>query len=80
MEEEQIQLRSEVDAQLSALGLQPHTAYISSPNLHQNGLKDSLTMAIERNESDWVQDPWLERWFSFNQQMMGLLDGNDLPF
>ncbi|KAJ5518090.1 hypothetical protein N7453_000512, partial [Penicillium expansum] len=53
MEEEQIQLQSEVDAQLSALGLQPHTAYMSSPNLHQNGLKDSPTMAIERNESDW---------------------------
>ncbi|CAG8000497.1 unnamed protein product [Penicillium nalgiovense] len=83
MEEEQIRLRSEVDAHLSALGLQPHLAY-TSQNPQGNGLtSDPPGMGvIEQNRdegSDW-QEPWLGRWISFNQQMMGLLDGSDLPF
>jgi hypothetical protein len=83
MEEEQIQLRSEVDAHLSALGLQPHLAY-TSHNLQGNGLTSVSpgmdAMEQDRDEgSDW-QEPWLGRWISFNQQMMGLLDGSDLPF
>ncbi|KZN93508.1 putative transcriptional regulatory protein [Penicillium chrysogenum] len=83
MEEEQIQLRSEVDAHLSALGLQPHLAY-TSQDLQANGLTSvSPGMGVvEQNRdegSDW-QEPWLGRWISFNQQMMGLLDGSDLPF
>ncbi|KAJ5466061.1 hypothetical protein N7530_009848 [Penicillium desertorum] len=83
MEEEQIQLRSEVDAHLSALGLQPHLAY-TSQNLQGNGLTSVSpgmdAMEQDRDEgSDW-QEPWLGRWISFNQQMMGLLDGSDLPF
>ncbi|CAG8893549.1 unnamed protein product [Penicillium egyptiacum] len=83
MEEEQIQLRSEVDAHLCALGLQPHLAY-TSQNLQGNGLTSAFSgvgvIEQDRDEgSDW-QEPWLGRWISFNQQMMGLLDGSDLSF
>jgi hypothetical protein len=84
MEEDQIQLRGEVDAQFSALGLQPHISFTPGQNSQQNGLTlvSSSMGVIDQNRdegSDW-QDPWLGRWYSFNQQMMGLLDGSDLPF
>lgn len=72
-----------MDAQLSALGLQPHT-YTSGQNLQQNELTSvSATMGVidqTQDEGSGWQDPWLGRWFSFNQQMIGLLDGSYLPF
>ena len=79
MEEEQSQLL-EVDAHLSALGLQPHTTYLTA---HHTEDVDSLMSsvqpsveAIEQNRTtegnNWAEEPWLGRWFSFNQQMMGL--------
>jgi hypothetical protein len=34
----------------------------------------------DANRKDRVQDLRLGRWFTFDQQMMGLLDGSDLPF
>ncbi|CAI7617849.1 unnamed protein product [Penicillium discolor] len=88
MEEEQLQLRSEVDAHLSALGLQPHTTYLTA---HHTEDVDSLMSsvqpsveAIQQNRTtegnNWAEDPWLRRWFSFNQQMIGLFDDNYLPF
>ncbi|CAI7608092.1 unnamed protein product [Penicillium crustosum] len=87
MEEEQSQLL-EVDAHLSALGLQPHTTYLTA---HHTEDVDSLMSsvqpsveAIEQNRTtegnNWAEEPWLGRWFSFNQQMMGLFDDNELPF
>ncbi|KAJ5325180.1 uncharacterized protein N7506_008282 [Penicillium brevicompactum] len=83
MEEEQMQLRSDVDAQLAALGLQTHMMAGSDQDPQQGIVgQDASGTAMDhlRDEGDWEQDPWLARWFSFNQQMMGLVDGKDLPF
>ncbi|KAK9857508.1 hypothetical protein MYU51_021017 [Penicillium brevicompactum] len=83
MEEEQMQLRSDVDAQLAALGLQTHMMAGSDQDPQQGIVgQDASGTAKDhlRDEGDWEQDPWLARWFSFNQQMMGLVDGKDLPF
>lgn len=76
LQEEQVQLRTEVDAHLSVIGLQPHVANASGQ--YQN---PSVT---EQNQDPvgnvWAQEGLLlGNWFSFNQQMMGLLDHNDLP-
>lgn len=83
MEEERIQLRSDVDAQLAALGLQTHMMPGSEQDprqgIFEQGASDTA-VDPHRDEGDWEQDPWLARWFSFNQQMMGLVDGKDLPF
>ncbi|CAG7919472.1 unnamed protein product [Penicillium olsonii] len=82
MEKEQIQLRSDVDAQLTALGL--HTNMPSDYDLHpqqdQFAQGSSGTTMEQNREGNWEQDAWLEKWFSFNQQMMGLVDGRELPF
>ncbi|CAG8341143.1 unnamed protein product [Penicillium salamii] len=81
MEEEQIQLRSDVDAQLTALGVQTNMPPSSDPPSQEEHFEQSSSTTTEQNgEGSWEQDPWLERWFSFNQQMMGLVDGRDLPF
>lgn len=83
MEEKQMQLRSDVDAQLAALGLQTHMMAGSDQDPRQGIFgQDASGTAMDhlRDEGDWEQDPWLARWFSFNQQMMGLVDGKDLPF
>ncbi|KAJ5685628.1 hypothetical protein N7536_008247 [Penicillium majusculum] len=88
MEEEQLQLRSEVDAHLSALGLQPHTTYLTAHHTEDvDPLMSSVqpsVEAIEQNRTtegnNWAEEPWLRRWFSFNQQMIGLFDDNYLPF
>lgn len=76
--QEQVQLRTEVDAHLSALGLQPHVAYAT-------GHHENPSVVTEQNQ-DLGGDGWAQQglslgnWFSFNQQMMDLLDHNDLPF
>lgn len=81
MEEEQIQLRSDVDAQLTALGVQTNMPPSSGPPSQEGNFEQSSSTTMEQNgEGSWEQDPWLEKWFSFNQQMMGLVDGRDLPF
>ncbi|CAI7599131.1 unnamed protein product [Penicillium viridicatum] len=88
MAEEQLQLRSEVDAHLSALGLQPQTTYLTA---HHTGGVDSLMSSVQPSVeaigqnraaegNNWTQEPWLTRWLSFNQQMIGLFDDNDLSF
>ncbi|OQD65884.1 hypothetical protein PENPOL_c005G07269 [Penicillium polonicum] len=88
MEEEQLQLRSEVDAHLSALGLQPQATYLTADD---TGGVDSLMSSVQPSMeaigqnraaegNNWTQEPWLRRWFSFNQQMIGLFDDNDLSF
>lgn len=88
MEEGQAKLRSEVNAHLSALGLRPHTIDVTS---HHPERAEDLTASVcpgvgvceEKRAAggkNWEQDPGLERWFSFNQQMMGLFDADYLPF
>ncbi|KAJ5355961.1 hypothetical protein N7517_010570 [Penicillium concentricum] len=83
MEEEQLKLRSEVDTHLSALGLRPDVAGHYTERV--DGLMSCPSVGtIEENQAsegnNWAPDPSLGRWFSFNQQMMDLFDGNDLPF
>ncbi|KAK4869625.1 hypothetical protein LT330_006007 [Penicillium expansum] len=86
MEEEQLQLRSEVDAHLSALGLHPHATDLTGHTEEANFLTSSIRPieeAIEQNHAEgnnWAQEQWLGRWVSFHQQMMGLFDNNDFPF
>ncbi|KGO36053.1 Transcription factor, fungi [Penicillium expansum] len=86
MEEEQLQLRSEVDAHLSALGLHPHATDLTGHTEEANFLTSSVRSieeAIEQNHAEgnnWAQEQWLGRWVSFHQQMMGLFDNNDFPF
>lgn len=88
MEEEQLQLRIEVDAHLSALGLQPHTTYSTTHHTEDvDSLMPSVQSSVEaigQNQApegnNWAEEPWLRRWFSFNQQMIGLFDDNDLQF
>lgn len=85
---EQLQLRSEVDAHLSALGLQPNRTYLTAHHTEDvDSFMSSVQPSVEaigQNQAtegnNWAQEPWLGRWFSFNQQMMGLFDDNDLPF
>ena len=82
MDEEQIQLRSDVDAQLLDLGLQtnmPSSSDSHPPQAHFAQYSPNTAME-QTPEDNWEYDPWLQRWFSFNQQMMGLVDGRDLPF
>jgi hypothetical protein len=88
MEEEQVKLRSEVEEHLNLLGIQSHTGYV---NVHHTQENDDLTSsnpssvgAIEHNRAaegnNLEQNPPLGRWFHFNQQMLGLLDYDCLPF
>ncbi|KAJ5766210.1 uncharacterized protein N7511_003826 [Penicillium nucicola] len=88
MEEEQMKLRSEVNAHLSAFGLWPHTNDVTSHHTERakasmSSVCESIKVSEENRAAEginWVQDPGLERWFSFNQQMMGLFEASDLPF
>lgn len=78
LQEEQVQLQTEVDAHLSVIGLQPHVANASS---HYQNPSAVTEQNQDLEEDDWAQQSLsLGNWFSFNQQMMGLLDHNDLPF
>ncbi|KAJ5197022.1 hypothetical protein N7449_007501 [Penicillium cf. viridicatum] len=85
---EQLQLRSEVDAHLSALGLQPDRTYLTAHHAEDvDNFMSSVQPSVEAigqnraaEGNNWAQEPWLGRWFSFNQQMMGLFEDNDLPF
>ncbi|CAG7979764.1 unnamed protein product [Penicillium salamii] len=87
MEQEQIDLRSEVNAHLSAFGLRPYTTNSAShPAERADGSTSSDFQSMKLTEdnrptdgSNWVQDPGHGRWFSFNQQLMGLIDSSDLP-
>lgn len=111
MQEEQRKLKSQVDAQLSALGLQPNGSYMGGhgnmpatletgseitpmalsesavglnmefPGLDQHGQSQPYRQPSANQE--WTQAQQgvlLGNWFSFNQQMMGLIDQSDFPF
>lgn len=108
MQEEQRKLKSQVDAQLGAFGLQPNGSYMGGhgnlPPTLETGSEPSpmassqsamgLNMEFpslgqpppHRQPSanqDWAQAQQgllLGNWFSFNQQMMGLMDQSDFPF
>lgn len=111
MQAEQRKLKSQVDAQLSALGLQPNGSYMGG---HSNmtttletgpesgpmassesaaGLNMEFTALDQHGQprphrqpsttQEWEQAQQgllLGNWFSFNQQMMGLMDQGDFPF
>jgi hypothetical protein len=84
--EEQLRLRMEVDAQLCAFGLQSQLpAGISDPipDMRTPSLKAD-TNCPGANFGDGTIDAAdgfnLGDWFSFSQNIVGLLDRDDLPF
>ncbi|KAF9888537.1 hypothetical protein FE257_008644 [Aspergillus nanangensis] len=85
MEEEQRMLKSQVDAQLSALGLHPTGSFTAGHPTLETAPSAPLEMEFPGQIStslgqDWSQQGlFLGNWFSFNQQMMGLMDQGDLP-
>ncbi|KAH2457207.1 hypothetical protein KXW63_002871 [Aspergillus fumigatus] len=89
MEEGQRMLKNQVDAQLSALGLQPSGSYVlGQPTPETGPVASSAILGMEPSgheqappSHDWSQQGlFLGNWFSFNQQVMGLMDQSDLPF
>lgn len=100
MQEQQRKLKSQVDAQLNALGLQPnnHTLEPGSeagtmapsepsvglnmefPALDQHGQRQPHQPAVNQEWMQAQEGLLLGNWFSFNQQMMGLMDHGDFPF
>ncbi|KAL4904979.1 hypothetical protein BDW74DRAFT_178546 [Aspergillus multicolor] len=86
LQEEQQRLRMEVDAQLNAFGLQTqgaHAAYPAQSGQGQAALPD-LDMGLPEISSN-LQGAELPEgfnlgdWFSFSQNIVGLLDRDDLP-
>ncbi|KAL4753692.1 hypothetical protein BDW72DRAFT_201388 [Aspergillus terricola var. indicus] len=84
--EEQLRLRMEVDAQLSAFGLQSQLpAGISGPvpDKRMSSLgADTNCSGVDIGDGtiDAADGFNLGGWFSFSQNIMGLLDRDDLPF
>lgn len=88
MQEEQIKLKNQVDAHLSALGLYPNGSYIGGHPIPGSGpvaSSDVVDIGIPAHDQpppgqDWPQQALsLGNWFSFNQQMMDLMGENDFP-
>ncbi|KAL4886138.1 hypothetical protein BJY04DRAFT_213673 [Aspergillus karnatakaensis] len=90
-QDEYAHIRNEVDAQLSALGLQiqPSHGYDLSGSA-QAGIPGSGYSGVDASgqpqgitgsgQGQGQQAASLEGWVSFNHHVMGLLDYNDLPF
>lgn len=89
MQEEQRELKSQVDAQLGALGLQPNgSSMLGHPTQETTQVASSATpdMGILGHGQAPQREDWPEQglllgnWFSFNQQMMDFMDQSDLSF
>ncbi|PLB53981.1 hypothetical protein P170DRAFT_451884 [Aspergillus steynii IBT 23096] len=79
MQEDRRNLKSQVDLHLSALGLQPNGSYmVGQPTAEAGPMASSATVDMGPSDQDWPQQGFLlGSWFSFNQQMMDLMDQND---